>query len=353
MKYEKYMKIAISMAKRAEGITSDNPNVGAVIVKNGKIISSAHTAQGGRPHAETIAIHNAIESVRGATIYVTLEPCSHQGKTPPCVDAIISSGIKRVVIGSTDINPLVSGEGISKLEKAGIEVVKGVLSNETDKINAAFFKRIKTKKPFITLKIAASLDGKIANKNGKPAAITNKFSRKYAHYLRYRNDGILVGVNTILNDNPLLNCRMEGLEDFSPARFVLDSLLRTPKNSNLIETANKIPTYILSDSLEKNLGEAKIIKIEKLETGLNLNQALEEIAKCGVNRLLVEGGGKVARSFLDENLVDRVEWFISPKTLGVSAIPALGTKFNFHTNFDLTERKYFDEDTLLIFEKKI
>ena len=217
------MQIAIQLAKNAKGQTGNNPSVGSVIVRDGKILATAHTGFGGTPHAETIALNRATSNT-GATLYSTLEPCSHYGKTPPCVKAIIEAGIKEVVIGVDDKNPLVSG--VKELEKAGVKVTSGVLKNQAEELHNDFFKFIETGLPFVTVKVAVSLDGKIATKNGDSKWISGELARNYAHKLRSQNNAILIGGETYRKDNPELTCRLEGLEQFSPKKFVISKSLK-------------------------------------------------------------------------------------------------------------------------------
>ena len=243
---KKFMREAIREAKRGLGFTNPNPLVGAVIVKDGRIISCGYHARYGELHAERNAINNAIEDIKGADMYVTLEPCSHYGKQPPCCEAVVEAGIKRVYIGSRDPNPKVCGKGVEYLKKHGIEVFEDVLKDECDKINDIFFHYITTGMPYVIMKIAMSADGKTASKTGHSKWITNSISRESSHFTRKRVSAIMVGINTVLEDNPMLNCRCDNPKH--PLRVVCDNNLRIPLECNLVKTANEIPTLVATVS---------------------------------------------------------------------------------------------------------
>jgi diaminohydroxyphosphoribosylaminopyrimidine deaminase / 5-amino-6-(5-phosphoribosylamino)uracil reductase len=363
--HQKYMLIALEYAERGIGANPrPNPSVGCVIVKNGRIISAEHTASGGRPHAEKLAILNAIESVEGATAYVTLEPCSHFGKSPPCVDSLIEAKIAKVVIGCIDPNPLVRGGGVARLKEAGIEVEVGILEEYANKIHSAFMKRITKNLPFITLKMAVTCDNKIGfarqktvqksgQKTGQKFAISGELANNYVQHLRYKNDAILIGVETLLNDDPMLNCRLAGLEQNSPSRIILDTNLRTPESSKIIQTSGDIETIIFCAVVApKILGNAKIITVEKDKNGnLNLQQVLTKLAEHGFNSVLVEGGKKVAESFLNEGFVDNLQIIKSPKILGKKAIEGVNFEIFLKDNFKQVIAKNLGEDLLTEFEK--
>lgn len=289
------MRIALELAARGLGNTSPNPSVGCVIVKDNKIIARGWTAEGGRPHAETIALKRAGNAANGATAYVTLEPCCHQGKTPPCTEALINAGISRVVIATDDPHKDVAGGGVTALKKAGIKITEGVCKKEAEKLNAGFLKTVLEKKPLITLKLATTSDGKITMPEGKNHWFTSEEARDFAHLLRYRNDAIMVGIETILADNPALTCRLPGLEKHSPLRIIMDSKNRTPDNARVH------PCLIIKDK--------------------NLDNVLKDLAEKGVTRLLVEGGGKLAESFLENKLVDCFIWIENKKIKGDSKAP--------------------------------
>ncbi len=336
--HQKFMKIAINLAKKAIGTTFPNPPVGCVIVKDGVIISASNTQPQGKTHAEVSAINQAKPaSLVGATMYVTMEPCSHFGKSPPCVNAIIPSGISRIFIANQDANPKVNGDGIATLKQAGIEVISDFMHQEAMKINLPFFRAVTKKLPFTILKFGATLDGKIALKNGKSKWVTSDLARNYSQILRYRNDAILVGTNTIKNDNPALTLRLQGLEKFSPVRVIIDKNLEIPTESEVIRTASFHKTIIFcSENLSKNNlekfenSQVDIIKIAEENGKLNLTAILNKLAEIGVSRLLVEGGRGVATSFLKENLIDEIHLISSPKIFGNEAI-------SLFENLDLTE----------------
>jgi diaminohydroxyphosphoribosylaminopyrimidine deaminase / 5-amino-6-(5-phosphoribosylamino)uracil reductase len=285
------MRVALSLARRQSGQTHPNPNVGAVIVKDGQTIAHGITANGGRPHAETIAINNALDKTNGATLYVTLEPCSHHGKTPPCVDAIIASGIKTVVIACTDKNPKIKGSGIAALKNSGIEVIENICEKKALEINQGFFSVIEKNRPYIALKIATSLDGKITSSNQR--WLTGEPARNYGHLLRAQYDAILTGVGTVLADDPLLTCRLNGLESRSPIRIVLDRNKRIPKTAKLL-----------------NDGHGSLIMSEELP------EVIDELTKRGITSILVEAGAKLTNTFLESGLVDKAYWFRAPIIIG-------------------------------------
>ena len=318
---QKYIGFALNLAKKNIGLTCYNPIVGAVLVKNETIISVGITGENGVPHSESIAILKAGNKAVGSTLYVTLEPCCHFGKTPPCTDLIIKSKISRVVVATKDPDLRMNGLGIKKLQEAGIEVVVGVLENEAKKLNRGFFSVKAKKRPFVTLKFATSLDGKIATKNGDSKWITYEKSRQYAHYLRAKNDAILVGANTVRNDNPMLNCRILGLEKYSPKRIILSSALDIDLNHRIIQTAKQITTYIATNNPNTqkfvDLGIA-IINFSSLE------DLLSKLANIGINNLLIEGGGNVATQFIKANLIDKLIWIQSTKIIGNDGIAGIG-----------------------------
>lgn len=358
---EKLISYAINLSKKNLGLTAPNPCVGCVITKDNQIISSGVTAAGGRPHAEKIAIDKVEnkEDLKGAVIYVTLEPCFHFGETSPCVDEIIKFKFKKVVISIQDSDKRVDGKSIKKLQEAGIEVVCGILEKQAKEINKAFFKRNLTKLPYITLKIASSLDGKIATKNFDSKWISNEQSRKFSHYLRSINDAILVGANTAKKDNPKLDCRLEGLEKFSPKKVIIAKNLDFDVDLEIFkksETIILLPTNTkVKNSQLKNI---KIIFCKEKNNQIDLRDALEKLAENGVNSLLVEGGKNIATQFIKENLIDELVIFRSSKIIGNDGIAAIG-EMNFDkiseviNNFKRTETREFGEDLMEIYIKKI
>lgn len=331
---ESYIKLALEIAKKGKGKVAPNPLVGAIIVKDDKIIGAGfHEAFGGN-HAEINAIQNAKQSVEGSTLYVNLEPCSHFGKTPPCSEAIIRHKIKRVVIGTLDMNPLVSGNGIKALKQAGIEVKVGVLENECVQLNKFFFKHITKQMPYVSLKIAQTLDGRIADCSGDSKWITSLYSRRFVHNLRNEYDAVLVGTRTVKIDDPNLTVRF--IEGRNPKRIVVDTDLKL--NLNLKLFVNNIDgNLILLTSKQSMSKERKLKKLrekgievifikENRDGTLNLRQSLEELGKRGISSVLVEGGRKIYTSFVKENLFDDIYVFISPKLMGegLSSVDNLG-----------------------------
>lgn len=321
------MKVALSLARRQLGRTHPNPSVGAVIVKNGQIIANGITDNGGRPHAETIALNDAGENAKDADLYVTLEPCSHHGKTPPCINAIIRSGIKAVYISCRDPNPEVNGAGIEALKKAGIKVIENVCHKEALEINRGFFSVIKKKRPYIALKIATSLDEKITNPKGR--WLTGEPARNYGHLLRARYDAILTGAGTVIADDPLLTCRLPGLEGHSPIRIVLDRDNNIPKSSNIMKQQEIAQTIIMNDK--------------------TLDEVTRKLAKNGITRLLVEGGEKLTSSFLESGMADRVYWFRAPIIVGENGL-SLSASLSKLANFKQIENIKLGEDNLEILE---
>ncbi|MBM7855756.1 diaminohydroxyphosphoribosylaminopyrimidine deaminase/5-amino-6-(5-phosphoribosylamino)uracil reductase [Desulfohalotomaculum tongense] len=323
-----YMKEALQLAAKAEGCTSPNPMVGAVVVKNGRIVGRGYHQRAGTPHAEVHALREAGEQAEGATIYVTLEPCCHYGRTPPCTEAIKKAGISRVVVAITDPNPLVAGRGLNILKEAGIEVTSGVLADEAGKLNEVFIKYITTNRPFVVLKAAVSLDGKIATATGESQWITGPESREYAHRLRHRYDGILVGINTVLSDNPSLTARLPEGGGRDPVRIVLDSKCRTPLDAKIINQSSKAKTIIATteaadrEKIEalKQAG-AEVIVLPGSSGRVDIEELLKELGRREITSLLVEGGGGVHGSFLTAKMVDKVYWFIAPMLIGGAEAP--------------------------------
>ncbi len=353
---KKFISYALNLTKKNLGKTAPNPVVGCVIVKNGEIISTGVTAENGRPHAEKIAIEKVADKkiFDGATLYVTLEPCSHFGQTPPCVDEIIKNKFEKVVIATQDPDERVNGEGIKKLRQAGIDVVCGVFEKEAQEINRGFFKAKKTGLPFVTLKLATSLDGKIATKNFDSKWITSEKARQFSHHLRAINDAILVGANTIRKDDPTLDCRIAGLESFSPKRVILSSNLDFDSGLRIFQTADRIPTIILTPVGTNQCVGPKPTNI-KILPFTNLKSALQKLCASGINSLLIEGGQKTATGFLQENLVDELVWIRNKKIIGNDGISAIG-EMNFSkisevlNSFSRQEIRETDEDLIEIYK---
>lgn len=317
------MREALCIAETMRGRTSPDPMVGAVVVKNGRVISRGYHAEFTTPHAETFALHKAGQKAKGATLYVNLEPCCHWGNNPPCTTAIIRSGIRRVVIGMKDPNPLVTGKGIAELRRAGITLRVGVLEERALKLNEAFIKYITEKVPFITLKFAMSLDGKIATASGESRYITGKEALVRAHKIRRSADAILVGVNTIVKDDPSLTVRLFGKKvKAQPIRVVLDSLARTPLTSLILKNKNARTIIVVSPkapplrvhALEKR--GAQIIIGRTLQGKVDLKCLMAELGKRQIMSVLIEGGGETNASALAAGIVDRIYCFIAPKIIG-------------------------------------
>lgn len=331
MNDEAYMRRAIAVGRRRRGSTGENPSVGCVIVSGGEIVAAASTAPGGRPHAETRALAMAGGAARGATAFVSLEPCCHHGQTPPCVDALIDAGVARVVTALDDPDPRVSGGGHQALLDAGIEVTQGMLADQAKWELRAFLKRHINKRAYVTLKLAVSADGKIASKPGEPTAITGETARDRVHLLRAEVDAILVGVSTVLADDPDLTCRLPGMKGRSPVRVVSDSRLSIPLASRLVATANDVPVWIMttnaSDPAARVALEAKGVHvIECLTTGegkVDLDDMLVKLADRGVSHVLAEGGAHMAKALVEADLVDEVLLLQAPVKIGPQGLAAM------------------------------
>jgi len=319
---EKFMKRAIELAEKGRGYTSPNPIVGSLIVKDGEIISEAYHEKFGKLHAEALAIKKAGERTKNATIYVTLEPCSHHGKTPPCTDAIINAGIKKVVIGSIDPNPQVNGTGVKKLQDAGIEVITRVLEKECYEINRGFFKHIQTNRPWVTLKLALTTDGYVADSQGKSQWITGKEAREFVHQQRKQYDAIMVGAGTAVKDDPSL--LPDDKSGFIPNRIIIDETLSIPYKLKVVNDNFRNKTIIVTciQDRENKKEELRKRKIKVIETSaddfgwVDLKQALEQLATRGITSIYCEGGGQMAGSLVNAGLVDELQIFIAPKILG-------------------------------------
>ena len=326
---EEYMLRAVQLARNGIGFVNPNPLVGAVIVKNGNIIGEGWHEQYGQPHAERNALKNCTESPEGAEIYVTLEPCCHHGKQPPCTEAIIQAGIRKVYIGSADPNPLVAGKGAELLRQAGIEVQTGVCQAECDKLNKIFFHYITTKAPYCMMKIAMTADGKTATRTGLSRWITNEASRRHVHETRKQFSGIMCGIGTVIADNPSLTCRIENPSN--PTRIICDTHLRIPVECNIVRTADQVPTIVATSSqdeakLEKlrNHG-VQILKIKAHEGNINLKLLMKKLGEQGIDSVLLEGGACLHESALRAGIVQHVQIYIAPKIFGgVSAKTAVG-----------------------------
>ena len=353
---EKYMQRTLDLAARAQGRTSPNPMVGAVLVKDNQIIGEGYHLKAGTPHAEIHALQAAGDAARNATLYVNLEPCSHYGRTPPCADAIIRSGVKRVVVAGLDPNPQVSGRGLKILQDAGIETCTGVLEQEAWKLNLAFFKYIKTRTPLVSLKVAMTLDGKIATSTGDSRWVSGETSRKYVHQLRNVYDAIMVGIGTVLKDDPMLNTRLENKDSRDPIRVIIDSNLDLPHSSKIVKTAKQLKTIVFcgqqADATRKAfLQEAglTIVQLAVDEDKLPLEEVLRVLGEMEITTLLVEGGGEINGSLIEKGLIDKVYWFIAPKIVGGRESPTpVGGRGILHLKdalpVNLMEIQRFDED---------
>lgn len=328
-----FMQLAVQIAKAGKGQTSPNPMVGAVVVKGGEVVGLGAHLKAGDPHAEVHALKMAGARSQGATIYITLEPCSHHGKTPPCADLIVQKGIQNAFVAGFDPNPKVAGRGIEKLRNAGIEVTTGLLKQEADELNEVFYHYIQTKTPFVTLKQAASLDGKTATVTGESKWITGEQARVDVHHYRHRHDAILVGVGTILADNPSLTTRLPGGGN-NPVRVVLDHHLRTPLDAKVI-TGKEANTWIItaengSEAKEKALQQAGAKVIRMPSGNIMVRSLLQVLGENGITSVFVEGGATVTGSFLLERAFNRVITYIAPKLLGGNTAPSTigGTGFD-------------------------
>lgn len=327
-----HMRAALALARRGLGNAWPNPAVGCVLVRAGEVVGRGWTQPGGRPHAETEALRRAGAKARGATAYVTLEPCSHHGRTPPCCDALEAAGVARVVVAMRDPDPRVNGRGLERLRAAGILVEEGLCGAEARALNAGFFRRIEAGMPVVTLKLASTLDGRIATAAGESRWITGPEARREAHAMRARHDAILVGSGTVIADDPDLTCRIPGMERAPMLRVVADARLRTPPSARLVTTAAAAPTCIVTAPGHPPAALAPFIAagvaVQTVpaapEGGLDLRAVLAALAQRGVTRVLAEGGAALAAGLLRAGLVDRLAWFHAPGVMGAEGLPAAG-----------------------------
>jgi diaminohydroxyphosphoribosylaminopyrimidine deaminase/5-amino-6-(5-phosphoribosylamino)uracil reductase len=361
----RFMQLALTLGRRGQGRTWPNPAVGAVIVKDGVIIGRGWTQPGGRPHAEPVALAQAGEAARGATLYVTLEPCSHFGKSPPCADAIVAAGIARVVAAIEDPNPDVAGQGHARLRAAGIRVDVGLCAEQAARDHAGHFRRIRDKRPHVVLKLAVSPDDKIAAAGHKPVAVTGEMVRSRVHLLRAQCDAVLVGMGTVIADDPELTCRLPGMMKRSPVRVVLDRALRISGNSRLVHSARTTPLWVMTSSLSEApaamaLGAAgtQVLRVPTTTApppGLDLLAVLHSLSEKGITKLLVEGGSRVAASFVTAGLVDEVWLFRGPKEIGEGGIAALDalplSAITGSPDFVQRASETIENDTLTIYER--
>ena len=324
-KKEEYMRRALELARKGEGHTSPNPMVGCVVVKDGRIISEGYHEKYGEFHAERNALTRCTEDTAGADLYVTLEPCCHQGKTPPCTDIIIEKKIARVFVGSMDSNPLVAGKGVQILRDHGIYVETGILDAECRKLNEVFYHYIATKTPFVVMKYAMTLDGKIACATGDSKWVTGEIARTQVHRMRGRYRGIMVGIGTVLADDPMLNCRVEGGVD--PVRIICDSNLRIPTESQIVKTASDIETIVAcsQEALESERRQEKIRRLKEAGIqiigtegahGVNLVELMKKLGGQNIDSILLEGGGTLNASALEDGIVNKVYAYIAGKLIG-------------------------------------
>lgn len=344
---EQYMKIAIELAQKGVGFVNPNPLVGAVIVKDGKIIGQGYHEKYGEFHAERNAIKNCEVSPKGGTMYVSLEPCCHHGKTPPCTDAIIESGITKVVVGAVDPNPLMAGKGIEKLKEHGIEVITDVIAKEASKQNEVFFHYINKKTPYVVMKYAMTIDGKIATHTGESKWITGEEARYNVHKDRHKYTAIMVGVGTVIADDPLLNCRIENCKD--PIRIICDTNLRMDLDSQIVKTAKEIPTIIATacvdeEKIKKYTDKScKVITVARRYEHIDLSKLMIALGEMNIDSILLEGGSMLNWSALKSGIVNKVQAYIAPKIFGgiTSKTPIGGT------GVDLPEDAFFLENSTI------
>ena len=322
---EFYMQRAITLAEKGKGRVNPNPLVGAVVVKDGKIIGEGYHEYYGGLHAERNALKNCKESSEGATLYVTLEPCCHYGKTPPCTEAILEHRIRKVVVGMTDPNPLMAGKSIALLKSKGVEVEVGVLEKECMELTHIFRKYITTKIPYVLMKYAMTMDGKIATKTGKSKWITSEQSRKIVHEMRHQYTAIMAGIGTVLKDDPMLNTRIEGKK--SPIRIICDSKLQIPLESKICQSAKEYPTIIAcADAEQEKKADLEMLGVQVLEVSkegrVDLKKLIEILGEQKIDSILLEGGGTLNESMLRENLVNEVHVFLAPKIFGGKGAPS-------------------------------
>jgi diaminohydroxyphosphoribosylaminopyrimidine deaminase / 5-amino-6-(5-phosphoribosylamino)uracil reductase len=361
----RFMQLALTLGRRGLGRCWPNPAVGAVVVKDGVIVGRGWTQPGGRPHAEPVALKQAGEAARGATLYATLEPCSHVGKSPPCADAIIAAGIARVVSAIEDPNPEVAGQGHARLRAAGITVDVGLCAEEAAHDHAGHFRRVRDKRPHVILKLAVSSDDKIGAAGRKPVAISGEAARSRVHLLRAQCDAILVGIGTVRADDPMLTCRLPGMEARSPVRVVLDRALRIPGTSRLVHSARETPLWVMTSDMSEapaamKLGAAgaQVIRVATTSApppGLDLPAVLHALAGKGITRLLVEGGARVASSFVVAGLIDEVWLLRGPEAIGADGIAALEAlplaTITQSPDWRIRDSEALQNDTLTVYER--
>jgi diaminohydroxyphosphoribosylaminopyrimidine deaminase / 5-amino-6-(5-phosphoribosylamino)uracil reductase len=362
---QRFMALALALGRRGQGRTWPNPAVGAVVVRDGVIVGRGWTQPGGRPHAEPEALRRAGEAARGATLYVTLEPCSHFGRSPPCADAVIAAGITRVVSAIEDPNPEVAGQGHARLRAAGIAVDIGLGATEAARDHAGHFRRVRDKRPHVILKLAVSSDDRIGAGGRRPVAITGEAAKARVHLLRAQCDAILIGIGTVQADDPLLTCRLPGMEARSPVRVVLDRALRLSGTSRMVHSARETPLWVMTSGVAEapaamKLGAAgaHVMRVATTTTpppGLDLSAVLHALAEKGITRLLVEGGARVASSFVSADLVDEVWLLRGPDAVGADGVAALEalplSALTGSPAFKVRASEMLEKDSLTIYER--
>ena len=354
-----HMRAALALARRNLGSTWPNPSVGCILVRNNRVVGRGATAVGGRPHAEIAALAMAGEAASGATAYVTLEPCSHHGQTPPCADALIAAGIARAVVACPDPDPRVNGRGLARLREAGIAVTTGVLQAEAEAQQRGFLTRVRQGRPLVTLKLASTLDGRIATATGESQWITGPEARRAAHALRATHDAVMAGIGTVRADNPALTCRIPGLRTRPLVRIVADTNLSIDPTAQLVATAAESPTWLLhhltaNPTKLQAIPGLSLIPVPGEGGRVNLPAAMQLLAQAGLTRILVEGGASLAASLLQTNLVDRIAWFHAPTLIGADGLPAV-QGFGVEAlaqmrRFQRTSTQVLGPDTLTTFE---
>lgn len=352
--YEEHMERVIELAECGRGTTSPNPMVGALILKDGRVIAEGYHERAGEPHAEINALQNAREDVIGATMVVSLEPCNHYGRTPPCTEAIIAAGIKRVIVGMVDPNPKCAGAGIKRLRDAGLEVEHGVLAGVVEKQNEIFIKHITTGRPFVMVKTAVSLDGKIAEARGATTALTSADSREVVHRLRNEYDAIMAGIGTVITDNPLLTARPQEAEARNPVRIIVDSRAKLPLSSAIVKTAREVRTIVAASTLApaSNVEDLKargveVIKLTSYDGAVDIELLLEELGKLGISSVMLEGGGNLIASFVKAGLVDKFMIFMAPKLIGERGVDFIGGKLDAIKELRIDSVEHVGEDALI------
>ncbi|HEY3374308.1 MAG TPA: bifunctional diaminohydroxyphosphoribosylaminopyrimidine deaminase/5-amino-6-(5-phosphoribosylamino)uracil reductase RibD [Candidatus Aquicultor sp.] len=351
---EELMRRAIDLAEKGRGTTSPNPMVGALIVKDDRIIGEGFHKKAGNPHAEVNALMASTEDVAGATMVVSLEPCNHFGRTPPCTEAIINAGIKKVIVGMIDPNPQCAGSGIKQLRDAGIEVEHGVLADVVARQNEVFIKFITTGRPFIIVKAAMSLDGKIAAQEGKQTAITGEEALRRAHELRNEYDAIMVGVGTARTDNPKLTTRLDIEDTRNPIRIIVDSRAKLPLDSNIVRTANDVQTILATTAFAPRQNREDlaargidVLKIDAWDGSVDLEMLLEELGERHISSIMVEGGSKLIASFARAGLVDKYMLFVAPKLIGEQGVDVIGDKLDAVRELRIERVERLGEDILI------